>query len=434
MAEMQFPQIMTKGGTLKAPPYVDKGQKLCNSGFLKVVGDADIILKQYQLGQARQDFPAADSIPKHKSDRDIEKLLNKHMTLSRKALLDCQAAKDRCEKVFTHSFGLKGNMIEVFFGVDLKSSPSNEKEETLQGRSLQEVETAVNTYPTINLPPGAFYVALDSRFRRLFVYFNKGLEMVYGPEIGQFVLGSTTWNIDQYSQVHPPNLPKDKRHIVMQDWLLSNPHLCWAPWSRAGVYYWGCWMEVGHAYKGSCITKDVASIPARIQPMLSNLFNSFGNITRAQRLLLGAVDKGFRDMAEGVVKGLGEGKKKQWIRDENDCFPLKACLVNVLTELHYDSGDVDGGWACMVPMGYFRGSDLCIRELGRRFNYQSGGVGYIRGSRLEHCTSKWEGVRFCLVGMVHESVQRESEGLGLKGKHPEPDSGTTGDTRRRRNK
>jgi hypothetical protein len=106
-------------------------------------------------------------------------------------------------------------------------------------------------------------------------------------------------------------MPKDKRHLNWKDWLLSNPHLCWAPWSRAGVYHWGYWMELGHTDKGSCITKDVANIPSRIQPVLSDLFKSFGNITRAQRLLLGAVDKQVRDMTEAMIKGFHDGKKKQ---------------------------------------------------------------------------------------------------------------------------
>jgi hypothetical protein len=39
------------------------------------------------------------------------------------------------------------------------------------------------------------------------------LEIVYGPQIGQWVLDSTTWNIDEYSQIHPPDMRKDKRHL-----------------------------------------------------------------------------------------------------------------------------------------------------------------------------------------------------------------------------
>ncbi|KAI5836923.1 hypothetical protein DFP73DRAFT_601620 [Morchella snyderi] len=397
MSTMQYPtaKMTTKSGTLKAPPYLDEAQRMSTSGFLKPAAQAEILTKQYDPAQARKDFPPPGPIKKM-SNRDIEKALDKYMTLSSTALVECQLAR---------------NMIEVFFEIDLDSPTSKKKTETLQGKSLEEIETTVNNYTSIDLPPGAFHVALDSKFRRLFVYFNKGLEIVYGPEIGQWVLNSTTWNIDEYSQIHPPEMPKDKRHINWKDWLLSNPHLCWAPWSRAGVYHWGCWMELGHAYKGSCITKDVANIPSRIQPVLSDLFKSFGNVTRAQRILLGAVDKQVRDETEAMIKSFHDGKKKQWATDEKDCFSLRACLINVFTEPHYDGGDLTNGWACMVPMGEFRGGDLCIRELGRRYTYQPGGIGFIRGSRLEHCTAKWNGIRFSLLATFHENVKQELEAM-----------------------
>ncbi|KAI5839110.1 hypothetical protein DFP73DRAFT_599096 [Morchella snyderi] len=230
MSTMQYPtaKMTIKSGALKAPPYLDEGQRMSNSGFLKPAAHAEILTKQYDPAQARKDFPPPGPIKKM-SDRDIEKALDKYMTLSSTALVECQLACERGDNVFTQSFGQKGNMIEIFLEIDLDSPTSKKKTETLRGKSLEEIKTTVNNYTSIDLPPGAFYVALDSKFCRLFIYFKKGFEIVYGPEIGQWVLNPTTSNIDEYSQTYPPEMPKDKRHINWKDWLLSNPHLCWAP-------------------------------------------------------------------------------------------------------------------------------------------------------------------------------------------------------------
>jgi hypothetical protein len=76
-------------------------------------------------------------------------------------------------------------MIKVFFDVDLDLPLYKRKSKTVHGKSLEKIEEIIAIYQTINLPPGAFYVALDSKFRRLFIYFNKAFETVHGPEIGQ---------------------------------------------------------------------------------------------------------------------------------------------------------------------------------------------------------------------------------------------------------
>ncbi|KAI5837243.1 hypothetical protein DFP73DRAFT_601214 [Morchella snyderi] len=117
MSTMQYPtaKMTTKSGTLKAPPYLDEGQRMSTSGFLKPAAQAEILTKQYDPAQARKDFPPPGPIKKM-SDRDIEKALDKYMILSSTALVECQLARERGDKIFTQSFGQKGNMIDVTWG------------------------------------------------------------------------------------------------------------------------------------------------------------------------------------------------------------------------------------------------------------------------------------------------------------------------------
>lgn len=46
------------------------------------------------------------------------------------------------------------------------------------------------------------------------------------------------------------------------------------------------------------------------------------------------------------------------VTDEEECFALRACLVNVFTEPHYNAGDLNNGLAMMAPMGEFKAGDL----------------------------------------------------------------------------
>jgi hypothetical protein len=97
------------------------------------------------------------------------------------------------------------------------------------------------------------------------------------------------WNIEEYALVNPPAILKNMRHKDYEEWLLSNPHLCWAPWARAGVYHRGIWMEHAHAKLGSVTTKDT-NMKGHMKQALLLLFKAMGAITRAQRILLAAID------------------------------------------------------------------------------------------------------------------------------------------------
>jgi len=90
-----------------------------------------------------------------------------------------------------------------------------------------------------------------------------------------------------------------------------------------------------------------------------------------------------------------------WVTDEKGCFSYRACLIDVFTEPRYGLGDLSDGWALMTLLSRYRGGDLCITEMERRFVHKLGSISLIRGGRFEHYSLKWDGTRFCLVSAMH---------------------------------
>jgi len=152
-----------------------------------------------------------------------------------------------------------------------------------------------------------FYVALDKNLKKIFVLFGSGLKLVYGNKVGEYLKEAICWNIEVYAQIQPPTIPRDSRHMEYEEWLLSNPHLCWPPWARAGVYHWGIWMEQAHKDRGSVLTRDISAIGARVKPVQLILFRSLGALTRAQRIVFvtGRGGTGFHSPGPALTRGRG---------------------------------------------------------------------------------------------------------------------------------
>jgi len=301
---------------------------------------------------------------------------------------------------------LIGNMIEVFFEID---SQGKRPPCTSRTATLEQTEALGSQFEQIDVLERGFYVALDKNYEKIFVVFGSGLRLVYGDEIGDYVCKGLCWNIEEYASINPPTIPEDSQHEEYEKWLLSNPHLCWPPWARAGVYHWGIWMERGHPHLGSIITKDT-NVPVRMKQVAGSLFKAFGVLTRAQRILLAAVDLECMKEYEDICKECPPETRRLFQTDERECFTLRACLVNVFTEPHVDGGDVKNGWASMCPLGEFRNGDFCITEMKRRFVYNVGAISFLKSQQFEYFTLKWSGYRYCMVAAIHEAVKRELYG------------------------
>ncbi|KAH0611014.1 uncharacterized protein H6S33_011441 [Morchella sextelata] len=393
---MDFPKanMRKNDGSLRSPPYVN-GYKQQRSACLKSASTASIIKAQrYPQSRGRN----LDSIDI--SSRVVERTIARLIELLVPNKEECEKARARGDCVFTTKMTDTGSIVEVFFKIDLNGCQYK----------LAEVGMDTKNNHKLDMPPGAIYIALDLNYKRMFVYFSKGLEMVYGPSIGKWVLDSTTYNIEEYAEIHPPELPQDEHHQEYEKWLLANPHLSWAPWSRAGVYHWGFrpLMELEYTHKDACVARDTYNLPSHIQPVLADLLKSFGNITRAQRILLGVVDRDYRYYCQSIISACPEKRKRFWATDDNqECFSLRTCTVNIPFEPKFDGGDIKVGWAVMVPMGDFRGGDLCIKEMNRRFVYKPGGVCLIRHGRLDFFTANSKGSRYCMVSTVQETLKGE---------------------------
>ena len=135
--------------------------------------------------------------------------------------------------------------------------------------------------------------------------------------------------------------------------------------------------------------------------------NSLTRLWKIGRLLLGAIDETQRDQMEEAVANLPDTLNQLWCHSEDECFSLRACLINLLTEPHIDDGDLD--WAMLAALGGFEEGEFCIADIRRRFNYRRGSVSGIRGRLLIHFTRKWSGSRISLVSTMHQAVFRQAQ-------------------------
>jgi hypothetical protein len=134
---------------------------------------------------------------------------------------------------------------------------------------------------------------------------------------------------------------------------------------------------------------------------------SLGPLMGAVDLLFQIVDKRTRDDYLAAFDLLSPGATVYAIKTANEeLFPLRAILINSLTEEHTDSGDWEGGWAWIGVFGNFTGGDFCLSQLGIRAPIPASSIVGIRGSLLKHFVTLWEGYRYSVVHFFKESLRQ----------------------------
>jgi len=185
---------------------------------------------------------------------------------------------------------------------------------------------------------------------------------------------------------------------------MRNPQHYAYPNSRCGVFHWGIWAQQGHENLGPVLTKDTNGVGSNTRGDLQGLLASFQNISQLTWLLLGSIDRSQRDTMQSAIELLPDHFRNLWTNYDNECFSLRACLINVVTEPHLDQGDLD--WTMSMPLGEFEGAGFCVFELERCLHFPVGSIAGIRGSKLIHFTRLWTGSRLCLVSTMHRSLLR----------------------------
>ncbi|PUU72423.1 hypothetical protein B9Z19DRAFT_1169624 [Tuber borchii] len=276
---------------------------------------------------------------------------------------------------FTPDFdhpGQRENIIEVFFGIDINTHDPTILLEPLQSCSISELDQIGSTYQNIEIAEGSFYLALDTNYQRIFAHFSNPCSLVFGPEIGQCVLETTMKNINQYTQIQPPSLPKVQVNYDYQQWLPAQLTPSLVPKALYGVYYWGVWKNPEHENSPPVCTPDITRPGARAQLSLQALFASFANITQVKSVLLGALDSEKRNLMRSTATNLPPHLNSLFPLSLNDCFSIHACSVNVTARPHAPRTDID--WEMVATLGNFCGGELCIANLKRSFNCTTGAI------------------------------------------------------------
>ncbi|PUU80002.1 hypothetical protein B9Z19DRAFT_1063801 [Tuber borchii] len=347
---MDYPKasMHTPAGHLKAPPYISLEE---NKAFkLPVPSSANILPLNFTPSLCQQGAQG----PKALCDYKLQQRLSSQLKLSAKMKREAEAAQTNSQSTFRPVFGSNCNMIEVFFQID---SHGEHAPPTSHKATLEDTQALGSSFEQIDIGDKGFNVALDKNYKKIFVMFGAGLKLIYEDKIGGYVEKAIVWKNEEYAS--------------------------------AGVYHWEIWMEQAHAKLESLTTKDT-NVKGHMKKALLPLFKAMGAMTRAQRILLAAIDL---ECLQEYEKILGKclDHRTSFETDEWECFTLRACLVNVFTEPHLDGADMKNGWASMCPLGEFEDGDFCITELKRRFVYKVGSISFLKSKQYEHFTLKWKG-------------------------------------------
>ncbi|KAI9763373.1 MAG: hypothetical protein M1840_000565 [Geoglossum simile] len=253
-------------------------------------------------------------------------------------------------------------------------------------RGLQDHLWSIHRFYDI-IPPNTIYVALDRNGKKILAVFPNGLDVAYGTDQAKQVIDNISYNIREYARSQPPPAVHDVRHIHHRQWVRENPHLAGED-GRCGLYHWGTWTETGKDHK-VIPTKETLKGGTRSNPSDGchafsyrvSTMKSFGPLTAAVDLLFSTIDPKLHKAYRAAYQRLDPGEKIFCTTEDpkKELFPLRAILVNTLTEPHVDSDDWIGGWAWISPFGNFSGGDICLPQLGVRVPLPPGGIAGLRG-------------------------------------------------------
>ncbi|PUU82643.1 hypothetical protein B9Z19DRAFT_1120408 [Tuber borchii] len=335
----------TPAGHLNALPYIS--QEETKAFKLPDPSSADILPLNFTTYLCQQGEHGPTALWNYK----LQQQLSSELMLSAKMNREAEAAETNGQSTFRPIFGSNCSTIEVFFQIE---SNGERAPPTSRKATLEDIK--------------ALGCTLDKNYEKIFVMFGVRLQLIYGEKIEEYMEKALRWNIKEYASGNPPAIPMDTRHKNCVEWLLSSLHLCWPPWAQGSIYYWGIWMEQAQAKLGSVTTKDT-NVKGHMKKALLPLCKAMGAITRAQRILLAAIDLECLQEYEKILSKCLD-HRTSFETDERECFTLRTCSVNVFTEPHVDGGDVKNDWASICPLGEFENGDFCIIQLKRRFVYK----------------------------------------------------------------
>ncbi|KAH0551246.1 hypothetical protein GP486_007454 [Trichoglossum hirsutum] len=280
-------------------------------------------------------------------------------------------------------------------------------------QSFQNHLWSINHFYDI-IPPNTIYIAQDRKGANILIVHPSGIELAYGRRNAEKIVDDISYNIREYARSQPPPAVHDIRHIHHREWVQENPHLQGEE-GRCGVYHWGAWTETGKDDR-VVPTKETLKGGTRSNPCdgahafayRASVMKSLGPLTYAVDILFRTVDRKLRGAYQRSFQQLHPGENIFFTTEKKseELFPLRAILVNTLTEPHIDRDDWLGGWAWIAPFGSFSKGDLCLPQLGIRVPLPRGAIAGLRGRELVHFTDKWIGLRYSVVHFFKESIRR----------------------------
>jgi hypothetical protein len=315
--------------------------------------------------------------------------------------------------LYTRPMKRKSTSLENPTQKRLRKCPPAKVTKDERERSFQDHLWSINHFYDI-IPPNTIYVAQDRKGTNILIVHPGGIELAYGRRNAERIIDDISYNIREYARSQPPPAVHDIRHTHHREWVQENPHLQGEE-GRCGVYHWGAWTETGKDDR-VIPTKETLKGGTRSNPhdgahafkYRMSVMKSFGPLTHAIDILFRTVDRKLRNAYQQTFQQLDSGESIFFTTEKKseELFPLRAILVNTLTEPHIDRDDWAGGWAWIAPFGSFSKGDLCLPQLGIRVPLPPGAIAGLRGRELVHFTDKWVGSRYSIVHFFKDSIRR----------------------------
>ncbi|RYP72174.1 hypothetical protein DL770_008004 [Monosporascus sp. CRB-9-2] len=182
------------------------------------------------------------------------------------------------------------------------------------------------------------------------------------------------------------------------------------------VVHYGTWGMKGHGSRDVFLTADTklemaasarmrGDYSRKIFPQLKR--GAFGISSEVARFVFSSVAP--REYDECIEAFRGLAREDRMGVSAPNWATLCVLGINSFTERHVDKNDIKYGFASLIPLGDYKGGDLCFPQLGIKLDYQPGACVVFRGAELQHFVDDWTGYRIFLLFTNHQVVRDYSE-------------------------
>ncbi|KAI4121785.1 MAG: hypothetical protein LQ338_006174 [Usnochroma carphineum] len=256
------------------------------------------------------------------------------------------------------------------------------------------------------VPESPIYIALDKKNKLLIYLDPEAVQRTFDETIKAQMESDT----EALYALKPPAKQANARTLSQN----QNEERNGFKKDQCGVDILGHWHEQGKPHRPMIETSN-SHLPSTLkQLLLYYLESTGGTLTRLLDFQFGYLEPELREEYRQVYRDSPKFAKLPATNGprHEETYCLRANLINMSTDEHWDRYDWKGGLTGLVQLGDFRGPGIVFKQLGIILKgYQSGASMQFRGTIFKHYIANWEGKsRYAFNHTTHETVRRAVQG------------------------